>query len=55
MAPAWCFDAVFTSKELAETFADVEQPVVVIGNFLSKAEIEAKGLPVIQDLIAGKA
>ncbi len=45
------FDVVFTSRELADRFKDVAQPVVVIQNFLSESEIEEKGLPVVRQLI----
>ena len=51
-APGQTFDVVFTSRELVDTFADVDQPVVVIDNFLSETEVEAKALPVIRPLIA---
>ena len=45
------FDVVVTSKDLAEKFKEISQPVVVIENFLSKPEIEEKALPVIQELV----
>jgi len=45
------FDVVFTSKELLNTFEGIEQPIVLIDNFMNESEIEEKGLPVIQSLI----
>ncbi|MFP4344401.1 MAG: PTS sugar transporter subunit IIB [Anaerolineales bacterium] len=45
------FDIVFTSKELVDTFAGIPQPVVVIQNFMSEAEIAEKGVPAIEALI----
>ena len=53
-APGQDFDAVFTSKELVDTFEGIEQPIVVIDNFMSEAEVEEKGLPVIKSLLANK-
>ena len=44
------YDLVVTSRELAGMFAGVEQPVVVIDNFLSTEEVREKVIPVIQEL-----
>lgn len=49
-APGEKFDIVFTSKEIKDIFKKVDQPVIVIENFLSIPEIEEKGLPTIQKL-----
>lgn len=49
-APGEKFDVVFTSKEIKDIFKQVNQPVIVIENFLSIPEIEEKGLPVLQKL-----
>jgi ascorbate PTS system EIIB component len=46
------FDAVFASKEMAGLFANIEKPVVIIENFLSKDEVREKGLDIVKDLIA---
>lgn len=45
------FDVVLTSVDIAEKFSNVKQPVVVVKNFLDKAEIESKALPVIRELL----
>ncbi len=44
------FDVVFTSKELMDTFEGIDQPIVVIDNFMSESEVEEKGIPVIKSL-----
>jgi PTS system ascorbate-specific IIB component len=44
-------DIIFTSAELAQNFQNAKVPVVVINNFLSKKEIEEKGLPAVQELL----
>lgn len=44
-------DAIFTSAELADSFSQSKVPVIVINNFLSKKEIEEKGLPTIRQLL----
>ena len=46
-APGEDFDIMFTSQTLAKRFSNVIQPVVVINNFLNKAEIAEKGLGLI--------
>ena len=46
------FDAVFTSKEMQRLFENIEKPVVVIENFLSKDEVRQKGLDIVKDLIS---
>jgi PTS system ascorbate-specific IIB component len=48
------YDMVITSGEMERLFQNVDQPVVVIKNFLSKDEVEQKALPVIRDLVADK-
>jgi PTS system ascorbate-specific IIB component len=48
------FDAVFTSEELLDTFEGVDQPIVVIDNFMSEAEVEEKGVPVVRSLVEEK-
>jgi galactitol-specific phosphotransferase system IIB component len=50
LRPEDSFDVIFTSKELAGIFLDRGKPIVVINNFLSQQEIEAKGIPVILSL-----
>ena len=45
------FDAVVTSNDLASMFAGIDQPVVVIDNFLDKDEVQEKALPVIRELL----
>lgn len=49
-APGEKFDIVFTSKEIKDIFKKVNQPVIVIDNFLSIPEIEEKGLPILKEL-----
>jgi ascorbate PTS system EIIB component len=44
------FDIVFTSQPLVKLFAGIKQPVIVIQNFLSKAEVREKGLDIIRNL-----
>lgn len=45
-------DIIFTSKELYDVLASkVDVPLVEIHNFMSNAEIEEKGMPVIQKII----
>jgi PTS system ascorbate-specific IIB component len=44
------YDMVFTSKEMSKLFKDIEKPVVVITNFLSKAEVREKGLELVRSL-----
>jgi PTS system ascorbate-specific IIB component len=46
------YDLVITSGEMEKLFADIEEPVIVIDNFLSPDEVEEKALPVIQKMIA---
>jgi len=46
------YDLVVTSRELAQRFMDGPQPVIVVDNFLSTAEIEKNVLPAVLDLIA---
>lgn len=46
------FDIVFTSQPLAKLFDGIKQPVIVIQNFLSKAEVREKGLEIIRTLSA---
>ncbi|MEN4101192.1 MAG: PTS sugar transporter subunit IIB [Anaerolineaceae bacterium] len=46
------FDVVFTSRDMSQLFKNVKTPVVVIDNFLSKDEIRAKGLEVVQKAAA---
>lgn len=46
------FDVVFTSRDMSQLFKNVNTPVVVIDNFLSKDEIRAKGLEVVQKAAA---
>jgi PTS system ascorbate-specific IIB component len=45
------YDLVFTSQDLVSKFEKAGKPYVVITNFLSKEEIEEKGLPAIRDLM----
>jgi PTS system ascorbate-specific IIB component len=45
------FDIVFTSKEMEKLFKDIDKPVVVINNFLSKDEVKEKGLELINNLL----
>ena len=45
------FDMVFTSEEMSHLFTGSPKPVIVIKNFLSADEIEAKGLEIIKGLI----
>ncbi len=45
------FDVVFTSKELLDNFEGIDQPIVIINNFMSESEIEEKGIPAIKSLI----
>lgn len=47
------FDMVFTSKEMAKLFLNIDKPVVVITNFLSKDEIKEKGLDLVRGLLNG--
>ena len=42
------FDMVFTSEEMSRLFQGSSKPVIVIKNFLSPDEIEAKGLEIIK-------
>lgn len=49
------FDMLFTSQDLASHFTEIEQPVVVITNFLSKDEIEEKGIPAIREWLEAQA
>lgn len=44
------FDMVFTSQEMSKLFKDIDKPVVVITNFLSKDEVREKGLDKVKDL-----
>ena len=44
------FDMVFTSKEMSKPFKDIDKPVVVITNFLSKDEVREKGLDIVKSL-----
>jgi len=46
------FDVVFTSRDMSQLFKNVNKPVVVIDNFLSKDEIKAKGLEIVQKAAA---
>jgi len=46
------FDVVFTSRDMSQLFKNVTKPVVVIDNFLSKDEIKAKGLEIVQKAAA---
>jgi PTS system ascorbate-specific IIB component len=48
------FDIVITSKDIAVAFKDIPQPVVVVNNFLSKAEVEEKVLPALRSLLENK-
>lgn len=52
-APSEKFDAVFTSKEMEHLFKSSPKPMVVITNFLNRAEIEEKGIPVVRQLVEG--
>lgn len=45
------FDLVITSNEMEKLFADTEEPVVVIDNFLSPDEVEEKAIPVIREMM----
>lgn len=47
------YDMVFTSRDMSKLFTNVEKPVVVIDNFLSKEEVEQKGLDLVKNLISG--
>ncbi|RAL26416.1 PTS sugar transporter subunit IIB [Thermoflavimicrobium daqui] len=52
-AAATACDVIFTSYELGEKLeSSVTVPVVMIQNFVNKAEIREKGLPVLQRLMA---
>jgi ascorbate PTS system EIIB component len=44
------FDIVFTSKPLEKLFINSNKPIIVIHNFLSKAEVREKGLEIIRTL-----
>ena len=46
------YDLVITSREMERLFKDVNVPVIVIDNFLSPDEVEAKALSIIQKLTA---
>jgi len=46
------YDLVITSGEMEKLFASIEEPVIVIDNFLSPDEVEEKALPVIQKMMA---
>lgn len=46
------YDMVFTSKEMSKLFTNIEKPVVVINNFLSKDEVREKGLDFVKQLIS---
>lgn len=48
------YDMVITSGEMEGLFENVEEPVVVIDNFLSPEEVEEKALPVIKKMMADK-
>lgn len=44
-------DIIFTSEELYSQLQNkVKAPMVIIKNFINKAEIEEKGIPVIKSL-----
>jgi PTS system ascorbate-specific IIB component len=45
------YDMVITSHEMEKLFANIDEPVVVIENFLSPDEIEEKAIPVIQKMM----
>ncbi|NQS92389.1 MAG: PTS sugar transporter subunit IIB [Chloroflexi bacterium] len=45
------FDIVFTSQAMSKLFKDMDKPMVVITNFLSKDEVREKGLDLIKGLI----
>jgi ascorbate PTS system EIIB component len=45
------FDALFASKEMARLFENIEKPVVIIDDFLSKDEVRQKALDVIEGLL----
>ncbi|WP_242866777.1 PTS sugar transporter subunit IIB [Abyssisolibacter fermentans] len=45
-------DIIFTSKELyTQLKGKVKAPLIEIENFMDKNEIEAKGMPIIKDII----
>ncbi|MBG0770824.1 MAG: PTS sugar transporter subunit IIB [Anaerolineaceae bacterium] len=45
------FNLVLTSAELVGLFSESGKPVVVISDFLSKAEVALKALPTIRELM----
>jgi len=45
------YDLVITSNEMEKLFAEIEEPVVVIDNFLSPDEVEEKAIPVIREMM----
>lgn len=45
------FNLVVTSAELVSLFFESGKPVVVISDFLSRAEVAAKALPIIHELM----
>lgn len=45
------YDLVITSNEMEKLFAEIEEPVVVIDNFLSSDEVEEKAIPVIREMM----
>lgn len=46
-------DVIFTSKEFVSTLkGKTDAPLIVINNFLSNAEIEEKGIPVIKEIVS---
>ncbi len=48
------YDLVITSGEMERLFENVDEPVVVIDNFLSAEEVEEKALPVIKKMMADR-
>jgi PTS system ascorbate-specific IIB component len=48
------YDLVITSGEMERLFENIEEPVIVIDNFLSPEEVEEKALPIIRQMMADK-
>ena len=44
------YDLVVASREMKHLFKDVDVPVIIIDNFLSREEVEEKVLPVVRQL-----
>lgn len=45
------YDMVFTSQEMSKLFNNIDKPMVVIQNFLSKDEVRDKGLSKVKGLL----